>query len=230
MAFKGGYVLNKIISEPEVPRATIDVDFSIAIDSYYEDVKSVLHNIGDSLLSLEVIESYEIKEMIGPTSSGGIKLHRGNASRDLGVDVGLHDISHGTVPMTVFGIDISRFSVERMLSDKISAIYSRRRFRRPKDLYDFYILTNCFDVNMADLMNEVNIRDTIDWDASPHRIEVVTEYAKAYNSLVVHHPQNIDVDVAKPEFKDALKRVADFVNNWDANLKWNCNERRFLRC
>lgn len=231
MAFKGGYILNKIIPAPEIPRATTDVDFSISVSEYYNDVKNVLRAIGEYLLKSNVIQSYEIKDTIGPTSSGGIKLHRDSSiMKDLGVDVGLHDISYGVVPMKVFGSDTQRFSIERMLSDKISAIYSRKRFRRPKDLYDFYILTNCFDVSMSELLKQVDIRSTINWDASPMSIEVSREYRKAYDKLYVLDPIDNSKVITKPEFDVALRRVSDFVDNWNSSLLWKCEERRFVRC
>lgn len=227
MAFKGGYVLNKIMPIP-VSRDTMDIDFSISIIDYYKDVITVLNSVGENLVYDGIIQSYEIKETIGPTSSGGIKLHRDSSKvRDLGVDVGLHDINHGVVPMSILGVNVNRFSTERMLSDKISAIFSRRRFRRPKDLYDFYILTNCFNVSMRSLLNEVNIRNTIDWQATPFRDEVKVQYKKAYDSLVITDPRNTDRNDSKPEFGVVLDRVLLFYNNWDQELKWNCSDRRF---
>lgn len=227
MAFKGGYVLNKIMPVP-VSRNTRDIDFSIAIVEYYRDVVDVFKNVGDSLVSDGIIQSYEVKDTITSTSSGGIKLHRDSSQlKDLGVDVGLHDISHGTVPMSTLGFNVSRFSTERMLSDKISAIFSRKRFRRPKDLYDFYILTNCFNVSMSDLLSEVNIRNTIDWEATPFRDEVKVQYKKAYDSLVITDPKNMEKMVNKPDFGTVLDRVFLFYNNWDQNIKWNCSDRSF---
>lgn len=230
MAFKGGYILNKIITQ-EIPRATMDVDFSISIKEYYDNVKIVLNDIGSSLVSDGIIDSYEIKESVEERSSGGIKLHRESSSvKDLGVDVGLHDIDHGVVPINILGVEAQRFSVERMLSDKILAIYSRKRFRRPKDLYDFYIITNCFNVNMSELLNQVNIRNVIDWNASPMRTEVATQYKIAYDKMHVVNPLHQEELVNKPDFSIVLERVALFVQNWDSSLVWNCNERRFVRC
>lgn len=227
MAFKGGYILNKIMPVP-VSRDTRDIDFSIAVIDYYKDVSEVLSKVGDNLVADGVIQSYEVKETITSTSSGGIKLHRNSSKlKDMGVDVGLHDIDHGVVPMSIIGIDANRFSTERILSDKISAIFSRKRFRRPKDLYDFYILTNCFNVSMSDLLNEVNIRSAIDWDASPFRDEVKVQYKKAYDSLIITNPKNSEKVVSKPDFGVVLDRVFLFYNNWDQNLIWNCSDRSF---
>ncbi len=228
VAFKGGYILNKIIEPPDVPRQTVDIDFSISVQTYYENVKSVLSSIGDDLIADGIIDSYEVKDTISPTSSGGIKFNRVDSKiKDLGVDVGLHDISQGIVPMSILGYDVQRFSVQRMLSDKISAIYSRKRFRRPKDLYDFVVITNCFDVKMCDLREQVNIRNTIDWTASPMRNEVAIQYKKAYDSLTVIHPLT-GSEVSKPEFSEALGRVAEFVQHWEDDLTWKCNLRRFV--
>lgn len=123
------------------------------------------------------------------------------------------------------GFDCRRFEVERMLSDKISAIYSRKRFRRTKDIYDFYILTNNFDVNMSQLRQYIINRGLIDWNADPFREEVVTQYAKAYDKLNVVTQNGVLID--KPELNKILLRLREFMNNYNNDVTWNHVERVF---
>lgn len=228
MAFKGGYVLNKIIKD-DVPRNTIDVDFSIQIEDYYGRVKQVLCNIGESLKCNGIIDAYELKQDISLTCSVGIKLIRNTKDKkDLGVDVGLHNIEHGIVPINLIGNDAYRFSVERMLSDKISAIYSRKRFRRPKDLYDFYIITNCFDVDLKLLRNEVEIRGGIEWNLSPMKQEIVEEYRKAYNKLNISRVSSSDIeDATLYPFDDVISRLSSFVSCMYTKDVWVCGRKHF---
>jgi len=56
-------------------------------------------------------------------------------------------------------IDVNRFAVERSLSDKISVICSRKRFRRVKDLYDTYMLISLYNINGNILTECLSHRD-----------------------------------------------------------------------
>lgn len=230
IAFKGRYVLNKIIMD-EVPRATVDVDFSIQTREYYNAVKEVLRSIGENLVNDGLFNEFSVKEDATETCSGGLDLKRGTGSqKKLGVDVGVHDITHGIVPVNILGVDVSRFSVERMLSDKLSAIYSRKRFRRPKDLYDFYIITNCFDVDLDMLNNELSRRE-VDWNASPMKQEVTVQYKRAYNSLKIAglSDNNIkSIEDTAYNFDTVIGRVGLFVDNIRTKSKWVCSKRMFI--
>jgi len=52
-AFKGGYLLSKIISLSS--RKTMDIDFSIALKEYYSKVKILLTELGNILIEKEII-------------------------------------------------------------------------------------------------------------------------------------------------------------------------------
>lgn len=208
-ALKGGYVLMKII--PGKARYSHDIDFSISSGEQYEIVKEVLNQLGTNLQSKEIIDSYEVKDTISPTSSGGIKLVRNSSDKkNLGIDVGWHDLSYGIQSWDIFDEDYNRFTVERMLSDKISAIYSRKRFRRAKDLYDVYIITNSCNVDIETLRKFLD-RQGIDWGSSPFQDTVVDEYAKSYDKLDISTCDSKVVD--KPEFEVCMRKLRQLVNN-----------------
>lgn len=88
------------------------------------------------------VANYSIKEEIHERMSGGIDFYAEDGHKVLGVDVGLHDISYGIKHYNLEFTDVDAFTVERMLSDKLIAITTRKRFRRTKDLYDLYAITN----------------------------------------------------------------------------------------
>lgn len=215
--FKGGYVLTKLI--PDEARLTEDIDFSVSEDKQYSDIIPVLEDLAVVLKSKGIITEYEIKPTIAPTSSGGIKMIAADGSSNIKIDIGWHDISWGVQHWKYQDYDCNRFEVERMLSDKISAIYSRKRFRRTKDIYDFYILTNNFDISISKLREYINKRGTIEWDKDPFREDVLNEYGKAYNKLKVQtHKGEL---ITKPVFAEIIIRLRDFMNNYDKNVKWN---------
>lgn len=221
LAFKGGYILSKIVPKDEV-RATRDIDFSIANKEYYEVVKKILTSIGDELISLGVCDSYEVKDDIHETMSGGINYYMSDGSRHMGVDVGLHDISFGIRKININCSDINAFAIERMLSDKISAMFSRKRFRRSKDLYDFYILTSNFNVNMHDLNEFILKRAPLDFGASPLREEVLVEYKKAYDKLKLNGDNDQKELTEKPTFDLVISRLRLFIANLSSDKIWNC--------
>lgn len=217
LAFKGGYVLNNILPK-NVARRTTDIDFSISEKLYYESVVKCFERIGNTLVSIGIAESYEIKDEIKETMSGGIKIHTPNKVRDLGVDVGLHDTSYGVDNVNIIGFDVNKFMIERMLADKLSAMFSRKRFRRPKDLYDFYVLTEYFDVDMNKLRDCIDRRG-IEWDKTPLKEEVCVQYKKAYDMLEMS--EDLRVQQEKPNFNIVIGRVEIFVNNYDSVVNWN---------
>lgn len=198
-AYKGGYVLMKMY--PNTARYSHDIDFSISDKDQYELVKLVLDELGNDLINKGVISNYDIKDEIAPTKSGGIKLYRTDKMQ-LGIDIGLHDLSYGLSRWSFNGFSLSKFEIERMLSDKISAIFSKKRFRRAKDLYDFFIIYNSCNVDINKLAEFISIRG-IDWNATPFREEVIREYSKAYDKLIL---KNIyGKEMVKPEFDECIK-------------------------
>lgn len=218
-AFKGGYVLTKII--PEYARATRDIDFSISDEKQYELVKEVMRNLISVLIKVGCIESGVVKETIQEHCSGGMTIYPVNANeKAMGIDVGLHDISYGIQSWNINGFDVNRFEVERMLSDKIKAIYSKKRFRRAKDLYDFFILTNCFDVDIKKWREYTLQNDGIDWESTPFREDRLIEYAKAYDTLQVTDVET-GIQKSKPTFEQCINRIDVFSQVFNFDKFWN---------
>lgn len=230
VAFKGGYILNKIIPDNKA-RATVDIDFSISRQEYYEVVRKCMNRIGSVLVDRGIIKSYIVKDSVQETMTGGIDLYRfGNQEKALGIDVGWHDIEYGLNTINVSGIDVNIFSIERMLADKISAMFSRKRFRRPKDLYDFYIITKYFNVDLMVLDEYILKRAPLDWDASPFNQEVLVQYRKAYDKLTVRNP-SLDVKNVtseKPEFNDIINRLSMITSYIGQPYVWDCNRRELV--
>lgn len=223
-AFKGGYMLNQLLGEDS--RMTHDIDFSIANKEAYEEVKTLLCKLGDYFVSHGLASEYKIKENIAETSSGGITIYDNDGKTLVGVDVGLHSLLYGTKRFNINIGDVEAFSIERMLSDKLLAILSRKRFRRTKDLYDFYVLVSKFDFSYQELANCIDNRDNYDpsvWDNIPFSEEVLTQYLIAWNKLQLISSKD-GSSLSKPLFEDALalfNKIAFRLKYREPAVKWN---------
>ena len=207
LAFKGGYMLNQLV--PEVSRQTRDVDLSVDSQEEYEKVKLILKDIAEHFVSLGLAKEYSIKDTITPTSSGGLTLYDANGSRFLGVDVGWHQLITGTKWYNLKLGQVHAFSVERMLSDKVHAIFTRKRFRRTKDLYDVYILLENFDVDYEKFKECIKLRGELDLNKNPFREEVLEQYLHAWNKLNLVSIVSTK-EIEKPEFKLVIERLGHF--------------------
>ena len=225
-AFKGGYLLNQLLGEQS--RMTSDIDFSISDEEGYEQVKVILEDIAQAFTEKGLISEYKIKPTITPTSSGGIDFYNETGAKILGVDVGLHSLEWGVTSYNFDLTDMEGFTVERMLSDKLIAILSRKRFRRTKDLYDFWVITNNFDFDYNKLREFIAKRGNAEWDNIPFSDTILTEYAKAWNKLRLQSVTNHVIP--KPEFMDALQRfyyVALAIKGNEVHNYWSHKELHF---
>lgn len=226
MAFKGGYMLNQLLGGNS--RRTSDVDFSIAYRGDYEGVKEWLQKIADKFVELDLISTYKIKEDIQERQSGGIDMFDISGRKVLGVDVGLHNIGYGIRHYDLGFVDVDGFSIERMLADKLIAITTRKRFRRTKDLYDLYAITNFFDVDYTTLAEYVEIRGGAEWQNIPFNEDVLVQYKHAWDKLDLR--SSVDAgSLEKPVFEDAINRFYEFaipLKLGDIDHKWECKNGR----
>lgn len=92
-------------------------------------------------------------------------------------------------------------SKEKIYMDKVSALASKKIFRRCKDLYDLYLLSMLDGYNLSDIVNVFNNsgRTLGDFEDFINSIEKL-EYA--YNQM--------RAITNKPEFNQVYGRVRDF--------------------
>lgn len=223
-------MLTKLMTETS--RRTADVDLSILSDEIYDDIKTRLTAIAEKLKHEGIIDRYKIKPEIKRTASGGITMYKNNI-RIAGVDVGWHNLSYG---VTVYETSVGKlygFEIERMLSDKITAILSRKRFRRPKDIYDLLVITDAFDVDLRKILEYMTNRSNesgvqIEWENFPFSETVLCEYKTAYDRLVVESVY-LNRILSKPEFEIAYERFGEIVIRLKAggNYTWSAQSRAF---
>lgn len=225
LAFKGGYILSQVLPVG-VARRTADVDASIGKEEIYEKVKEVLLNIALELEADGLVDNYTVKDTVSERMSGGIDMYK-EERKVFGVDIGYHDISWGVVRSTVNGVDISRFSVERMLSDKASSVLSRKRFRRTKDIYDFYVLTNYFDVDVS-VLKEFLISRCETINTWPFSEEILVQYEIAYEKLILVTKDG--EPIPKPTFNEVLNTFYLFMKEMfenGGNVLWSSKDKAF---
>ena len=221
-AIKGGYALSKILKEP---RLTKDVDLSIATKESYDEFKIVLADIGNKLIDMNIIDEFTVKDGISETMSGGA-IYKLNNIQVFGIDVGLHQLALGVKKVSLNIGDINMFSTERMLADKITAILSRQRFRRTKDIYDLYCLVTNFTIDYLKLKELLDLRlagrEEL-WDNIPFNEKVLIEYEKAYEKLQVKSIFTEDT-ISKPEFAVVHNVFEKFVKPYKygyVKTKWD---------
>lgn len=176
------------------------------------------------------VEIYSIKEEIQERMSGGIDFYAEDGHKVLGVDVGLHDISYGIKHYDLKFTDIDAFTVERMLADKLIAITTGKRFRRTKDLYDFYAITNFFDVDIKRLADFIEIRGGAEWNNIPFNDTVLVQYKIAWDKLNLKSFGGSGM-IEKPLFDVALRRYYAFalpIRENKVNVRWECKNGRLI--
>lgn len=233
LAFKGGYMLTKILNSGTA-RMTEDIDFSILTDEIYDNIKNKLQEIGDFFVNKGLVSRYEIKPKIEMTMSGGIKFYNAVGKNILGVDVGWHDITYGVTHYTIDNVSCKGFKPERMVGDKLLSILSRKRFRRAKDLYDLFIISEECDLNLALVHGCMRKRQDLDllWSNWPFDSIVLREYKKAYEALNV-----VDVSgerIEKVPYEVAIDRLSCVVpkikiSTPENMLKWDSKRKAVIK-
>lgn len=202
LAFKGGYMLSKLI--PTVARQSSDIDFSIDYDTLYYDMVETLKSIGEHFVAEGYVDHYTIKGSIEPHKSGGADFYEKDGRKVLGVDVGWHPTNWGTMQTDIGIMSVRHFTIERMLSDKFCAILTKKRFRRAKDIYDLHQLMRFYDVDLDALRDGIrrhNDDTPVEWSNYPFNEIVVREYKKAYDKLEIKSIRP-GVTIDKPSFTD----------------------------
>ena len=205
---KGGYLLTNIINNA---RATKDLDFSIEEEKIYNlEVVPILEKIAETLIDKGIIDDYEIKDTPTKTTTGGLKT-KINGVNSIGIDVGLHPIHIGNKRYKFRVSDnVNGFSIERILADKISASLSRKRFRRMKDFYDIYIIVTKFDYDEKEILNLISDRKP-EWGNFPFSETILVELLKAWNKLNLVSPEDENVIIVKPDFREVMQQYSRLI-------------------
>lgn len=104
------------------------------------------------------------------------------------------------------------FTIESMLSDKIHARFTVKRFRRTKDLYDVVSMLNEFPVDTKKLRDCLNSRGQLDVAQSPTKQEFADQYKQAYSTLKVLSVGS-KTSIEKPSFDHCMAVLDTLLTN-----------------
>lgn len=211
--YQGGFFIGEYTKEP---RYTQDVDMSILDISAYERVKEVLSAYGEQLLTEGAIGRYSIKDSASERHSGGAKYYSPDGSILFSIDIGFHEKPLETVAVDVDNIGhITITTVEQMLCDKLSAMFSDRRQRRVKDLFDaWHLLTTC-EVDKEKLIICLDKRGLYplkseDAPFTDSRLDVMES---SYNTLRIYSKRTDEL-ISIPDFWEIVRVVGNFYSDF----------------
>lgn len=222
LILKGGLLLEQIATGA---RETVDVDFSITDLRYYEQMKEVLSDFAKTVVSENPTAVVEIKPEIKvtePKLSGGFKIKVDQeviAQLDVSLENGCHTVQiyHTDTLGNIVG-----YTPESVLADKVKVIFSKRRFRRIKDLYDIYMLvkrgSKVLPINLEEIREILKNNDEIlrsdnfhilDDDQYPFTSERLNGLEHAWSSFTISFSDGSDFE--KPDFNDIVTVVGRFI-------------------
>lgn len=211
--YKGGLFLGE---HTKSPRFTQDVDVSILDTSLYGRFKIALVNFGDTLITEGVIATYEITDEVLPTHSGGAKFKDATGRVVASIDISLCSATFDSVLLDVseYGV-LQVSSIEQMLADKLNVLYSRKRFRRSKDLFDVWQIVSTVAVNTQRLCERLRERDILPLplDKAPFNEEHIMEMKHAYDKLMIRDPFT-ELPISKPTYYEVVQVVGDFTKQF----------------
>lgn len=209
MVFKGGLFLGE---HTGTPRFTQDVDMSIVSMPAYLHIREVLKEFGERLIVEDVIRSYEVLEDVVEGRSGGAKYRDIDGRVLLSIDVSLGGDTLDTLVMdTGVAGRVHLETIEQVLADKLTVLYSRKRFRRAKDLYDIWQIISSCSIDTDRLAALLRARDILPLplDKAPFNEEHYLQLEHAYDRLQILDP-NTELPVGKPSFEEIVAVVGKF--------------------
>lgn len=171
------------------------------IGTYVQSViKSSMNNIFRTLIQVDIISTYEMD----PADNRSMSVRLYNCR---GEDVNIN-VSWEFKGFNIsLNFDSEGFSVEKMISEIIADIYLPERTVSANDLYNFYVITNYFDIDLRNL----DLGRQLEWGKTPYNEVVCKKYAEAYSSL----------QKKKPEFFEIMDRLHAFMYHSESHNVWS---------
>lgn len=158
-----------------------------------------------------MIDHYEILDIIPQKKSGGIKFKSKSNESILGLDISVQNLSFGVTKRNINIAIVDSYCIERMLADKLYVILSNSRYKRTKDLYDLFNITDYIDIDfmlLKECIYQIGYEKYL-FDNIPFSEEDVLKYVHAWKSLRIQDV-NTGVQKKKPELEETLDRLYTF--------------------
>lgn len=125
---------------------------------------------------------------------------------------------HGDTPLDTVIINTSvagtlqLTSVEQIVCDKLSVLFTQSRFRRAKDLYDMWlILSNCNpDVKKVIELLRAKGAFPLPVDKAPFQDNCIKEMEHAYDKFILRDPVSEEA-LLKPAYSEVVSKVGAFM-------------------
>lgn len=204
IVFKGAMVLNLIThsnNPSAVERMTQDIDGDWTGERpTMEQIELVLRRAVKNINPLMDVKKHRD---YGEKRSAGFQIIDRENRKIASIDLSVRQNTH-SVPYTSYinGVTITGASLEKMLSDKLSAVSGEHIYRRVKDLLDIYVMSFISEFQIVEIYDIWQKTGRIPGDFSHFRNHK-TEISQAYDRL--KGIQN------KPEFSELYNRLSVFL-------------------
>lgn len=226
---KGGLNLEVALIKYNSPinaRPTVDADFQLFSEDILESLLAEIPHL-ESQLNLKY-KVFDRRGLDKTPNSDSITIET-----DLGVKFEVDiNISKYKVDVEVFDIEYPLgYSMESMLADKLKVFYSKKIYRRSKDLYDLYLLSVAKNFKLIATKSVIldKWENTV-FPEMPLHSANLDDLKYAYNKL-----SGIG---DKLEFEEIYKKVFEFTtpligfifSKAADDLQWDANKREWVEC
>ena len=215
VVLKGGYMLSELLG---VDRYTADVDMSIQGDTQYDTLALILQKYGELLVASGRCSRFEVRQEVipGRRSGGAEYWHILDNKEQLlfSVDISAPDCEYDTITVTLPLLGkVVVSSLEQVSADKISVMFSRKRFRRIKDLFDLYYISKFDSVDLETVAVCLARRGRwpLDLTMYPFTDERREGLRHAYERFYLQTQDGKPVE-KKPDFMEMIESVSAFID------------------
>ena len=157
--FKGGLALKDLLYQKNpninIMRKTVDIDANWIGKTDYNEITKVFEN---AIKKIEPTYNIEIKRLPEFGKSLGYKIIDSNNNIISKIDLDIKDNPFYVI-CTIRNNNIKYSSFEKMIADKLRALSTNHVFRRPKDLFDVYMIlkeNNIDFIKVKEILNYEN--------------------------------------------------------------------------
>lgn len=225
IALKGGAALNAILTEngrEDLGRLTSDIDIHcdskrVWID-FYTNIEQIL-NQNDLGYVYKITDRRSLRKELTSGDSLKFELLDTKTNETIAFKIDMNIKSNKIVSFAFSTLlNMNVYDKYTMMTDKISAISSRKIFRRIKDLYDICVLASLCEYNYTDLRKHIEVKfGDISELENMLTVNNIDAIKHAYDEYVgIYNRPNIDT---------LLSIVNTFCepiySNWKGKAVWN---------
>lgn len=221
---KGGLALNYLYNnEQPSARNTIDIDYHFINKTSWEDFKKNATIKATNNSKLQVTYEFETVKINPNGESATISFIHPELSGKFKVDM-----NYGNYCKTINMNNITLYSPEMILADKLSVVCSHKIQRRCKDLYDIYLIALHESFEITDLVSEIrkklDSRNVHLEKVSLLDYNILSNLINGYRKLKLMDMPSFE-EVCKLNLKFLLPIIEMLENNINEKYIWDCKKQ-----